>query len=103
MSGSDSRPGAPASDQPGQSATRTGPRPTTDDPTASHTTSTSLLQDLESLTEAVASNLPASQHNPKNRKHITATEKVMRAYFKRLEIAFPHRKVGVLYNRYLAD
>ena len=58
---------------------------------------------LSELTEAVASNLPASQQNPKNRKHITAMEKVMRAYFKRLEIAFPQRKVGVLYNRHVED
>ena len=61
------------------------------------------MQELESLTEAVASNLPASQHNPKNRKHITAMEKVMRAYFKRLETAFPQRKVAALYGRYVED
>ncbi len=58
---------------------------------------------LSELTEAVASNLPASQHNPKNRKHITAMEKVMRAYFKRLETAFPMAKVAALYNRYVED
>lgn len=97
MSGSDSPQGAPTSGRPSPSATRTGPRPTGDGPAAGHTMSTLLSE----LTEAAASNLPASQHNPKNKKHITAMEKVMRAYFKRLETAFPSRKVAALYDRYV--
>ncbi len=97
MSESDSHPDAQGQTSP--SATRTGPRPGTAVQEGGHTMSTLLSE----LTEAVASNLPASQQNPKNRKHIVAMEKVMRAYFKRLETAFPSRKVGVLYNRHVGD
>ncbi len=63
----------------------------------------SLLSEVEELTEAVASKLPASQTNPKNKKHITAMDKVMKAYFKRLEGAFPVARVQALYNRHVEE
>ena len=53
--------------------------------------------------EAVATNLPASPVNPKNQKHLTAIQKVMRQYFRKLETAFPGRRVAALYNRYVED
>ncbi len=61
------------------------------------------LAELDRLTEAVTANLPASQMNPKNRRHLTAIQKVMRQYFRRLETALPSRRIAALYNRYVED
>ena len=51
--------------------------------------------------EAAAANLPASQQNPKNRKHIVSMEKVMQKYFRRLETALPSKRIAALYNRHV--
>lgn len=99
MNESDSCRDAPTSDQSSQSATGTGPKPSTGDPTAERTTS--ML--LENLLEVATQNLPASQMNPKNRKHIASMEQVMRRYFRKLETAFPTGKVTALYNRHVED
>ncbi len=61
------------------------------------------LAELDRLTEAVTANLPASQMNPKNRKHIASMEKVMRQYFRRLETALPSKRIAALYNRYVEE
>ncbi len=53
--------------------------------------------------EAAAANLPASQQNPKNRKHIVSMEKVMQKYFGKLETAFPSTKITALYNKHVEE
>lgn len=62
-----------------------------------------LISETEALMEAVAADLPASQANPKNKKHIVSMEKVMQAYFKRLENAFPYSRVQALYRRHVEE
>ena len=68
-----------------------------------NTSPNSLISETEDLMEAVAADPPASQVNPKNKKHITSMEKVMQAYFKRLENAFPMGKVQALYRRHVEE
>ena len=87
---------------PTRSPTRKEPKATGGDP-MEEATKTTLLKELDSLTEAVASKQPASQQNPQNRKHVTSMEKVMRQYFRKLGTAFPFTKMTALYNRHVEE
>ena len=61
------------------------------------------LQSLEDLIEAVASKIPCNQEAPINQRHRRAFQKVMDAYFKNLESAFPYKKLETVYNRWVSD
>ena len=87
----------------GLTAMKTRLRQTTAVPGGGLTTPIWSLSELDSLIEAVAKNLPASQVNPKNQKHIASLEKVMRRYFRRLETALPTKRIAALYNRYVEE
>ena len=63
-------------------------------------TSPEFLLELDRLLEIAAGKLPASQQSPRNQRHQRAFERKTRAYFWKLEAAFPYEELAAIYERY---
>ena len=77
--------------QPGNSQTQSEPKPQ------------QFLVELDSLLEAISSNIPCNQEAPINQRHRRAFQKVMERYFRQLETAFPYQKLIRLYDRHVTE
>jgi len=63
----------------------------------------SLIAEIDRLLRLLESQLPASMNSPQNLKLERSFKKSLAEYFEELEQAFPYRKLGELYFRYVKE
>ena len=62
----------------------------------------SVLSEVEELIALLEADIPANPQSPKNKKHEKRLDRLMAAYFLKLEAAFPYSKIDALYNKHVA-